>query len=96
MSSTPDQVDVDNSILGRAKRFGSIVLRYAKLTAKAFSNDNTFELGAALAYYTIFSIVPLLVVVIAIAGMIAGPDAAEGRLFGEISGLVGAETARSL
>jgi membrane protein len=96
MSSRPDQAIQDRSFTGRAKRLGSDALRYAKLTFKAFGNDNTFELGAALAYYTIFSIVPLLVVVIAIAGIIAGPDAAEGRLFGEISGLVGAETARSL
>lgn len=96
MTSTPDQVPVDRSLAGRAKRLGSDALRYAKLTFKAFGNDNTFELGAALAYYTIFSIVPLLVVVIAISGIIAGPDAAEGRLFGQISGLVGAETALSL
>ena len=86
----------DRSIMGRAKGIGAIAWRYAKLTFKAFANDNTFQLGAALAYYTIFSIVPLLVVVIAISGIIAGPDAAEGRLFGQISGLVGADTARSL
>lgn len=96
MTSIPQAAVEDRSLIGRAKGFGSTVVRYAKLTFKAFGNDNTFELGAALAYYTIFSIVPLLVVVIAISGLIAGPDAAEGRLFGEISGLVGAETARSL
>ncbi len=84
------------SLLDRIKHLGATIWRYAKLTGKAFGNDNTFELGAALAYYTIFSIVPLLVVVIAISGIIAGPDAAEGRLFGQISGLVGADTARSL
>ncbi len=82
--------------MGRLKKFGSTAFRYMKLTFKAFGNDNTFELGAALAYYTIFSIVPLLVVVIAVTGMIYGPDAAEGRLFGELSDLVGAQTAEAL
>ena len=65
----------DRSLLDRVKHFWSTVWRYTKLTIKAFGNDNTFELGAALAYYSIFSIVPLLVVVIAISGIVAGPDA---------------------
>jgi membrane protein len=83
-------------ILGRVKRLGSDAVRYMKLTFKAFGNDNTFELGAALAYYTIFSIVPLLVVVIAVTGMIYGADAAEGRLFHELKDLVGAQSAEAL
>ena len=82
--------------LGKIKKFGSQAFRYLKLTFKAFGNDNTFELGAALAYYTIFSIVPLLVVVIGITGMIYGPDAAEGRLFTQLRDLVGAESAEAL
>ncbi len=81
---------------GKVRKIISDGFRYLKLTFKAFSNDNTFELGAALAYYTIFSIVPLLVVVISITGMIYGPDAAEGRLFGELRDLVGAESAEAL
>jgi membrane protein len=96
MTSTTHKEPEDRSLVARAKGLGSDALRYARLTFKAFGNDNTFELGAALAYYTIFSIVPLLVVVLAISGIIAGPDAAEGRLFGQISGLVGADTARAL
>jgi len=96
MTNTSTPPPADGTLLGRAKAFGHTVIRYAKLTFKAFGNDNTFDLGAALAYYTIFSIVPLLVVVIAISGLIAGPDAAEGRLFAQISGLVGADTAISL
>ncbi len=81
---------------GKVRKVLSDAFRYLKLTFKAFSNDNTFELGAALAYYTIFSIVPLLVVVISITGMIYGPDAAEGRLFGELRDLVGSDSAEAL
>lgn len=47
------------------------------------------RLGAALAYYTFFSLSPLLVVVVAIAGLVFGRAAAEGRLVSEIEGLVG-------
>lgn len=72
------------------------VLHFAKRVVTEYGRDNTFELGAALAYYTIFSIVPLLVVVIAISGIVAGPDAVRGQVFGELSGLVGPDTAKAL
>ncbi len=51
--------------------------------------DNALALGAALAYYTIFSIAPLLVLVIAIAGLVFGRAAAEGQIVGQIQSLVG-------
>lgn len=72
------------------------VIGFARRMFKAFSEDETFDLGAALAYYTIFSIIPLLVVVIAISGMVAGPEAVSGQLFGQLHGLVGDETANAL
>jgi membrane protein len=81
---------------GKVKRVLTDAVRYMKLTFKAFGNDNTFELGAALAYYTIFSIVPLLVVLISVTGLIYGQDAVEGRLFGELNDLVGSSTAAAL
>lgn len=49
------------------------------------------RLGAALAYYTIFSLAPLLVVVIAVAGLVFGEAAVEGRVVAELSGLVGVQ-----
>ena len=45
-----------------------------------------WRLGAALAYYTAFSLAPLLVIVIAIAGFFFGPEAAAGRLTSEVEG----------
>ncbi|MCB0763095.1 MAG: YihY/virulence factor BrkB family protein [Flavobacteriales bacterium] len=70
--------------------------RFTKLMFRAFAEDNTFDLGAALAYYTIFSIVPLLVVVISVSGLVAGPDAIRGQVFAQLHGLVGNETASAL
>jgi membrane protein len=45
--------------------------------------------GAAIAYYTVFSLAPMLVMVIAIAGLAFGQKAAEGALFDELADLVG-------
>lgn len=72
------------------------LLHFGKRMVAEYGKDNTFDLGASLAYYTIFSIVPLLVVVIAVSGIVAGPEAVRGQVFGQLSGLVGAETAKSL
>src|SRR4051812_7622048 len=47
----------------------------------------------AIAFYTMFSLAPILVIVIAIAGFAFGPQAAEGALFGELADLVGPESA---
>ena len=51
--------------------------------------DYAPSMGAALSYYTIFSIAPLLVIVIAIAGLVFGSDAASGALFEQLRGMVG-------
>lgn len=72
------------------------ILHFAKRMVSEYGKDNTFDLGASLAYYTIFSIVPLLIVVVAVSGLVAGPDAIRGQVFGQISGLVGPETAKTV
>jgi len=52
--------------------------------------------GAALAFYTLFSLAPILVLVIAVAGFFYGADAARGQLFNELRGLVGAQGADTI
>jgi hypothetical protein len=56
-------------------------------------DDRAPTMGAAIAYYTVFSLAPMLVMVIAIAGLAFGQKAAEGALFDELADLVGAESA---
>jgi membrane protein len=53
-------------------------------------------MGAALAYYTIFSLAPLLVIAIAIAGLAFGAQAAQGEITGQIEGLIGHDGARAI
>lgn len=56
--------------------------------------DKAPKLGAALSFYTIFSLAPLLVIAISIAGFIFGPNAARGELVDQIEGLIGTEGAQ--
>jgi membrane protein len=64
-----------------------------KDTVKEFGEDKAPRLGAALAYYTVFSLAPMLVIIIAVAGLVFGQEAAAGALDDQIRGLVGAEGA---
>jgi membrane protein len=70
-----------------------------KLLKEAFSEwqeDKVSLLAAALAYYTVFSITPLLVIAIAIAGFVFGRDAAQGEIVQQINGLVGEQGAQAI
>ena len=58
-----------------------------------FIDFNGFKLSAALSYYTVFSIAPLLIVIISLASFFFGRLAVEGRVYSQISGLVGSDTA---
>jgi membrane protein len=59
----------------------------------AFVNDGALSRGAAIAFYTVTSIAPILLIVIAIAGLVFGREAAQGAIIGQLSGLMGQQTA---
>jgi membrane protein len=70
-----------------------------KLLKEAFlewQEDRASLLAAALAYYTVFSITPLLVIAIAIAGAVFGQDAARGEILQQINSLVGKQGAQAI
>jgi membrane protein len=67
-----------------------------KESFKQFSDDYAPSMGAALAYYTVFSIAPLLVIAIAVAGFFFGADAARGEIFGQLRGLIGDQGASAI
>ena len=60
---------------------------------EAWIEDYAPSMGAALAYYTLFSVAPLLLIVIGLAGLVFGDDAARGEIFGQLRGLMGDEGA---
>jgi membrane protein len=61
-----------------------------------WKNDYAPSMGAALAYYTVFSIAPLLVIVIAVAALIFGPDAAQAAIMDQARGLIGENGAQAI
>ncbi len=67
-----------------------------KDTANDWLDDNGSRLAAALAYYSLLSLAPLLVITIAVAGFFFGPDAARGKVAGELGSVVGAEAAQGI
>ena len=66
-----------------------VLFSLLKETFQEWQDDKSSRLAAALAYYTVFSLAPLLIIAIAIAGAIFGEEAAKGELVGQIQGLVG-------
>src|SRR4051812_6621332 len=68
----------------------------AKATVDAWIDDYAPSMGAALSYYTLFSIAPLLLIVIGLAGLFFGEQAARGEIFGQLRGLMGPEGAAAV
>lgn len=67
--------------------------RMIKETVLAFINDEALSRGAAIAFYTVTSIAPILLIVIAIAGFAFGQEAAQNAIVTQLSGLMGQQTA---
>ncbi|MBV9862900.1 MAG: YihY/virulence factor BrkB family protein [Alphaproteobacteria bacterium] len=67
-----------------------------KDTVSGFLADEALSRGAAIAYYTVFSVAPLLLIVIAIAGLAFGHEAAQKAIVGQLGGLMGQQTADTL
>jgi membrane protein len=64
-----------------------------KNTVLAFFEDGALSRGAAIAFYTVTSIAPVLLIVIAIAGLVFGRNAAQNAISAQLSGLMGQQTA---
>lgn len=72
------------------------VFAFAKDVITQYTNDDALNLGAALAYYTVFSFAPMLVVATSVAGYFLGQDAISGTLDDELKGLLGKDAADAL
>ncbi len=67
-----------------------------KLSFNEFVDDNSLRLSASLSYYTIFSMAPMLIIIISVAGIFFGVDAVEGKVYHQIKGLVGSDAAKQI
>lgn len=73
-----------------------MIFRTLSRAALKWQADHASYLGAAIAYYALFSTAPLLILAIAVSGLIFGEDAAEGKLVGTLSEYVGPESAQAI
>jgi membrane protein len=67
-----------------------------KDTVNAWLDDFAPSMGAAISYYTLFSLAPLLVLVIAIAGLVVGTEAVQGQIANQLTSLMGRDTAETI
>ena len=72
------------------------VVDLLKHAALGWRDDHASSMGAALSYYTVFSVAPLLLIVISLAGIFLGEEAARGAIVGQISGMVGETGAQAI
>ncbi|MEO5772259.1 MAG: YhjD/YihY/BrkB family envelope integrity protein, partial [Burkholderiaceae bacterium] len=72
------------------------VWRLVRSAVSAWVDDYAASMGAALAFYTLFSIAPLLLIVISVAGLVFGQEAARGEIFGQLSGMLGDDSAKAV
>ena len=72
------------------------VWQILKETVSDFFDDNALSRGAAIAYFTILSIGPVLVICIAIAGLVFGQEAAQGAMVGQLRGMMGEKAAEAV
>jgi len=75
---------------------GSGIWPLIKKSVVSWRKDHASSMGAALAYYTLFSIAPVLIIVIAIAGFFFGAEAARGEIVSQLRGLLGDDGATAV
>jgi membrane protein len=75
----------------RKKAIG--IFTFIKKVVLEFMDDNVMKYGASLSYYTVFSLAPMLIIIISICGRLFGRDAVQGQVYGEIKDMVGSEAA---
>jgi membrane protein len=91
---TADEVKIHTGNEPRSRL--AVAFALLKETFNRWSEDAAPRMAAALSYYTVFSMAPLLILAISIAGLVLGRDAAQGKIVEQISGLVGVQSAAAI
>jgi membrane protein len=91
---TADEVEVHYGTQPHSKT--AVVFGLIKETFRRWSDNSAPRMAAALAYYTAFSMAPLLILAISIAGLVLGREAAQGKIVEQIGGLVGQQSAAAI
>jgi membrane protein len=91
---TADDVEIHDGTQPHSK--AAVVFGLLKETFSRWSEDAAPRMAAALSYYTAFSMAPLLILAISIAGLVLGREAAQGKIVEQIGGLVGKQSATAI
>src|SRR3981081_680174 len=95
-SATIEHGRIAITIRGAAKsllRRGEPMWKLLRGTVLSFMEDEALSRGAAIAFYTVTSIAPILLIVVAIAGLVFGREAAQEAITTQLAGLMGQQTA---
>ncbi len=76
-------------MIAKIKKFGQVISK----SFKDFIADDALKYSASLSYYTVFSIAPVLIIIIGMAGIFFGEEAVSGEIFRQFSGLMGPNVA---
>lgn len=87
-----EMISKTRELKSKAHKIGYLL----KETVKGFFADDVIKLSAALSFWTIFSLPPLLIIIIGLSGFFFGTEAVQGQIFGQIKGLVGADSAMQI
>ncbi|MEO6362967.1 MAG: YihY/virulence factor BrkB family protein [Caldimonas sp.] len=79
-----------------APRSAAAWWQLVKDAGAAWIADYAPSMGAALSYYTVFSLAPLLLIVVSVAGLVFGEEAVRGELFGQLQSMMGADAAKAV
>jgi membrane protein len=86
---------VNDKAVARSRSFATW-WQLVRMAVASWLDDYAPSMGAALSYYTLFSLAPLLLIVVSVAGLVFGEDAVRGELFAQLQGLMGGDAARAV
>jgi membrane protein len=72
------------------------LIRPLKAAFQQFTQANVLKLSAALSYYAVFSLAPLIIIIISFAGIFLGKEAVQGKIYGKIKDFIGNDAARQV
>lgn len=88
-----ENVEVPGS---RSRKKPLTLWQFAKTVVMQWLEDQPFQLASSLSYYTLFSLAPLLIIAIAVAGLVFGREAAQNQVVETLRGMIGQDSARAI
>ena len=79
--------------MSKLKKWLRSAVHSIKNSFQLYKRHDTATLGAALSYYTVFSLAPLLLIVVSVSGALLGPEAVQGEVKRQLQSIIGSHSA---